>query len=400
MSEDRPRNLKSMLAEAKDNSDLMLDLAYAGLFYADKEVSQEVVELEEELTKLVHEMREVCLLASRSPSDAAGLASLLQLISAIETMGNQAVDIAKIVIESIGIPAEMRADLMHAEEITDRLTVQEGSRLDGRSVEHAELAVHGARLLGIRRGSTWRFDPDGEEVLTAGDVLVVRGPDTGINAIRELAGVGAKVFLEEDEEPATLTELDRAIDTVVEMKDLAEVAMGLAYASVLFADRALAAEVNRLEDRLDEMRESLESWVLEAAFEARARNSLRGLLHLAVASETIGDAAQAMVWLIEKDEELHPVISEALGEAEDIVLQIEVKPGSPGDAKTLEELELSEAMGMTVLAISRGARWQYRPTGKVRIGGGDRLVLTGPSEAIEDVERVFSVYRAPNPTLL
>jgi len=390
MSEERPRNLKAMLTEAKDTSDLMLDLAYAGLFYADKEVSQEVLELEEELTRLVHAMREVCLLASRSPSDAAGLASLLQVIGAIETMGNQAVDIAKIVIESIGIPAEMRADLMHAEEITDRMTIREQSHLDGRSVEDAELAVHGVRLLGIRKGSAWRFDPEDEEVLSAGDVLVVRGPDTGINEIRQLAGVEAKAFPQEEEEPVPLTELDRAIDIVVEMKDLAEVCMGLAYASVLFADRALAAEVNRIEDRLDDMRETLESWILEAAFEARARGSLRGLLHLAVASETIGDAAQAMVWLIEKDEELHPVISVALGEAEDTVLQAEVEPGSPGDGKTLEELELSETTGMTVLAISSGTRWQYRPTAKSRIAGGDRLVLTGPSEAIDDVRRILS----------
>ena len=390
MSEERPRNLKAMLTEAKDTSDLMLDLAYAGLFYADKEVSQEVLELEEELTRLVHAMREVCLLASRSPSDAAGLASLLQVIGAIETMGNQAVDIAKIVIESIGIPAEMRADLMHAEEITDRMTIREQSRLDGRSVEDAELAVHGVRLLGIRKGSAWRFDPEDEEVLSAGDVLVVRGPDTGINEIRQLAGVEAKAFPQDEEEPVHLTELDRAIDIVVEMKDLAEVCMGLAYASVLFADRALAAEVNRIEDRLDDMRETLESWILEAAFEARARGSLRGLLHLAVASETIGDAAQAMVWLIERDEELHPVISVALGEAEDTVLQAEVEPGSPGDGKTLEELELSETTGMTVLAISSGTRWQYRPTAKSRIAGGDRLVLTGPSEAIDDVRRILS----------
>lgn len=390
MTEERPRNLKAMLTEAKDTSDLMLDLAYAGLFYADKEVSQEVLELEEELTRLVHAMREVCLLASRSPSDAAGLASLLQVIGAIETMGNQAVDIAKIVIESIGIPAEMRADLMHAEEITDRMTIREQSRLDGRSVEDAELAVHGVRLLGIRKGSAWRFDPEDEEVLSAGDVLVVRGPDTGINEIRQLAGVEAKAFPQDEQEPVPLTELDKAIDIVVEMKDLAEVCMGLAYASVLFADRALAAEVNRIEDRLDDMRETLESWILEAAFEARARGSLRGLLHLAVASETIGDAAQAMVWLIEKDEELHPVISVALGEAEDTVLQAEVESGSTGDGKTLEELELSETTGMTVLAISSGARWQYRPTGKSRIGGGDRLVLTGPSEAIEDVRRILS----------
>ncbi|HVL49948.1 MAG TPA: PhoU domain-containing protein, partial [Actinomycetota bacterium] len=71
---EQPRTLKAMLAHAKDTSELMLDLAYAGLFYADRDLSGEVLELEEELSRLVHRMREVCLMASRSPQDAAGLA--------------------------------------------------------------------------------------------------------------------------------------------------------------------------------------------------------------------------------------------------------------------------------------------------------------------------------------
>ncbi len=37
--------------------------------------------------------------------------------------------------------------------------------------------------------------------------------------------------------------LDRAVDILVEMKDLAEAAVGLAYSSLLFNNRSLAAEV-------------------------------------------------------------------------------------------------------------------------------------------------------------
>lgn len=388
MNEERPRTLKAMLAEAKDTSELMVDLAYAGLFYGDRELCGEVLELEEELTRLVHAMREVCLLASRSPSDAAGLASLLQVIGSIEAIGNQAVDIGKIVLESIGIPPELRADLARAEEVTDRMRIAPGSALDDRSVQDAELRVHGVRLLAIRRGTRWLFDPPDDEVLSAGDVLVVRGLEEGVPAIRMLAGAGAKPR-PPAEEALSLTELDRAIDTIVEMKNLAEVTVGLAYAAVLFADRAMAAEVNRLEDRLDDMREALESWVLDAAFEARTRLSLRGLLHLAVASESIGDAGQSMVWLIERNEELHPIIREALEEAEDVIVQADVGPGSPAVGKTLDELDLHEITGMSVLAISRGGRWQYRPTGRARLEDADRLVMTGPSEAVEDVGRLL-----------
>lgn len=396
MSDERPRTLKAMLAEAKDTSELMLDLAYAGLFYADREFADEVLELEDELNRLVHSMREVCLLASRSPSDAAGLASLLQVIGSIEVVGNQAVDIGKVVLESIGIPRELRADLARAEEVVDRVTIRPGSGLDGRSVQDAELAVHGVRLLAIRRSPRWLFDPPDDEVLSAGDALLVRGLEEGILVIREMAGMGPKAVLPE-EDAIPLTELDRAIDTLIEMKNTAEVAVGLAYAAVLFADRGLAAEVNRLEDRLDDMREALESWVLDAALEARARPALRGLLHLAVASETIGDAAQSMVWLIERNEELHPIIAEALEETEDVVFQTEVPTGSRAAGQSLDDLQVHETTGMSVLAISRGGRWLYRPAGRAGIEAGDRLVLIGPSEAIEDVERLLESVPVPVP---
>ena len=34
--DDRPRNLKTMLSEAKDTSELMIDLAYAALYFGDR----------------------------------------------------------------------------------------------------------------------------------------------------------------------------------------------------------------------------------------------------------------------------------------------------------------------------------------------------------------------------
>ena len=66
--DDRPRNLKSMLSEAKDTSELMVDLAYAALYFGDPDMAEEVDDLEHRLSELVHEMRAVCVLAARSPA--------------------------------------------------------------------------------------------------------------------------------------------------------------------------------------------------------------------------------------------------------------------------------------------------------------------------------------------
>ena len=40
--DDRPRNLRSMLVEAKDSSELMVDLAYAALYFGDPDLAEEV----------------------------------------------------------------------------------------------------------------------------------------------------------------------------------------------------------------------------------------------------------------------------------------------------------------------------------------------------------------------
>jgi uncharacterized protein with PhoU and TrkA domain len=297
------------------------------------------------------------------------------------------VDIAKIVLDKLGIPSELVADLSQAEEIVDRIEIQEEGSLVGRSVDDLERAVEELRVLAIRRDGRWLFDPADEGVLREKDVLVVRGDAEGLPELRRLAGMAAKAIPTADTQD--LWELDRAIDTLVEMKDLSEVTVGLAYAAVLYNDRALASEVSYLEDRLDDMREAIESWVLDAATDARNRPQLRGLLHLAVASERIGDNAQSMVWLIEREEELHPIIAEALGAAEDVVKLLTVGAGSPAENKSIDELDLR---GMDVLAVSRQGRWQYQPRGRSVLRASDRLIFIGPSDAVEHLEALLDDY--------
>src|SRR5438093_2443938 len=113
--DERPRNLKAMLSEAKDTSELMVDLGYAALFFADPAMAEEVTELEERLTTLVHEMRAICVLAARSPRDAEEMAGVLSIVSAIERVGNAAVDVARIVTHRLGIPRALVDDLADGE---------------------------------------------------------------------------------------------------------------------------------------------------------------------------------------------------------------------------------------------------------------------------------------------
>jgi uncharacterized protein with PhoU and TrkA domain len=385
MDDRRPRNLRAMLAEAKDTSELMVDLAYAALYFGDPGMAEEVGELEDAMNDLVHDMRAVCVLAARHPKEADEMASVLQVISAIEGIASAGADIARIVTHRLGIPRELVADLSNAEEVSHRVRVRENSHLARRPLSDLELPVQtGMRVVAIRRGREWITDVDGDELCTPGDVLFLRGSPAGIFRLRELAAAPPWEPPTPPED-GTLTDLDRAVDVLVEMKNISETAVGLAYSALVLRDQGLAAEVRHLEDRLDEMKDRLELWVLRAAAAVVGTGEgdpapLRGLLHLSQAAEALGDQAQAMVWLVEQKEELHPILAVALGESDDVVVRVPVGEGSRAAGATLAELRLDIEPGFHVLAIRRGGRYVYRPGGGVQLRPGDELLASGPDE--------------------
>ena len=387
----RPNNLKDMLTKAKNTSELMVDLAYAAIFYNSEDLSEEVFRLEVLLNDLVFDMRSLAIFAARSHADAEQMAGILQVVQDIEKIGNAAVDIAKIVIKRLGIPPELLQDIPEAEEIPSRVRIHPESALDGRSLGEVDLPVEtGMRPIAIRRDDEWDFVVEPEDVLRAGDVLFLQGPPEGVAEVRELAGARPLEAAPEPEQNGSqLSELERAVDILIEMKNFSEVAVGLAYSALLYYDAGLAREVVAIEDEMDEMRYRLERWVLLAAPRVEDSSRLRGLLHLAIAAETIADCAMEMVWMVENDEEVHPVLSAAVSESDEVVLKLTVSPGSPADGKTLGDLQLETETGMFALAVNRGGRWTYRPRDTYTLRGGDSVLATGAPEGLEPLAELF-----------
>lgn len=391
MAEDEPRNVKELLVEAKDASELLIDMAYAAVFFNDEDLADEVENLEERLDGYLRRLRTLAILAARSPEDAEAIESVLWIANAIDKIGDAASDIARVVAARLGIPDALRADLRHADEVCGRVKVREGSQAVGTNLRDLSLPTEtGVWVLAIRRGDDWEFDPGPETVVSEGDVLLYQGPEEGANLIR--AVVGARPL-----PPAPLTdapplsELDRAVDILVEMKNSSEAAVGLAYSSLLFNDRALAAEVATLEAQSDILHDELESWVLRAAPEARNPDDLRGLLRLAAASEAVCDAARETTWYVEHGEELHPVVRMALEETEQIGAETLVEAGSQAEGHSLRDLRVATETGMSILAVQRGRRWVYRPRAGFLLQAGDRIVAVGPEEGAGELETLCRV---------
>jgi uncharacterized protein with PhoU and TrkA domain len=385
MDDERPTTVKELLIELKDASELMVDLAYAAVFFNEEKLADEVERLFDRMNDQLRRLRTIAMLAARSPEDAEGMAGVLWIAEAIQKVGTAASDIARVVAARLGIPDALRPDLRHADEITARVRVVEDSPAVGQTLRDLSLPTEtGMWVMAIRSGISWEFDPGPDDVLAGDDVLLVRGPEEGVNLVRSLAGAAPTPEAADEDAPA-LSELDRAVDILVEMKDLSEAAVGLAYSSILFNNKALAAEVGALEARSDVLEDELESWVLRAAPEARNVDELRGLIRLASASESICDAARDMTWYVEHGEPLHPVVQMALEETEETSVETIVQPGSPADGRSLKDLRLETETGMFVLGIQRGPRWTYRPRGIFVLRAGDRLISVGPEEGEEEL---------------
>jgi uncharacterized protein with PhoU and TrkA domain len=97
------------------------------------------------------------------------------------------------------------------------------------------------------------------------------------------------------------------------------------------------------------------------------------------------DAARDMTWYVEQGEPLHPVIQLALEETEETSAQAVVRAGSPADGHTIRELEIETETGMFVLAVQRGARWNYRPRSGFQLVAGDRIIAVGTEDGGDEL---------------
>jgi uncharacterized protein with PhoU and TrkA domain len=372
-----PRNLKDLLIEMKNTSELMVDLAYSAMIYDDEDIAEEVIRLEEKMDTLDYHLKIAAMLSTRRIEEAEEMSGVLQVASSSENIANAAGDIAKIVLMKMGIPLELKVALRDAEETIVRTTVSEDSFIVGRTLADLELDTEtGMWIIAIRRHDDWIYDPNHETRIRPDDVLFARGHDDGVPIFVKLA-TNEEFVPKEIKHENVLKHLEQAVDIIVEMKNMAELSVGLAYSALLFDNEDIAHEVSALESEMDSMKYELQHWVLETAKHIPDVNQVRGLLHLAHASESISDAAYGVADTVLRDIELHPIITLAVRGSDEVITKVEVVKCSPIVGKTLRELKLETETGVHVMAVKRGNRWVYSPISKTVIKYGDVLVVRG-----------------------
>ncbi len=383
-----PASVKDLLVEMKDTAELLIDLSYSAVLHGSPTIAREVVELEHRMDVLQMRARMSLMLAARNPDEAETLAPVLGVVEAADKISDAAGDIAKIVTEEIGLPDAMRGALTEGVETLVRGTVSADSDYAGRTLEDVDLeSVTGVRVIALRRDDDWILNPGPKTELRAGDVTLLRGPAAGVSeAYPELAG---EPFEPDEPVDPAIDDLERAVDSIVLMKNLSELAVDLAYGSVLFDNATLAEEVSNLEVEVDALQSRFEAWTLRAASEAEDPVSLRGLIHLGVATEEISDAAVAITEGVLRDIGVHPVLEMAVQESDEIITRTVVDGRSALDGTRVDEGVPATDISTSVLAVRRpGEGWLVGPDIDTTLRAGDAVISKGTRTSAEAFERL------------
>src|SRR5207247_10586633 len=95
MDDHEPNTVKDLLVELKDASELMVDLAYAAVFFNEEKLAEEVGRLEERSTLYLRGLRTIAVLADRSPEDAASMAGVRWIAGDVRKVGGGGSDSAR-----------------------------------------------------------------------------------------------------------------------------------------------------------------------------------------------------------------------------------------------------------------------------------------------------------------
>lgn len=173
-------------------------------------------------------------------------------------------------------------------------------------------------------------------------------------------------------------------DLLVEIKDLSELMIDLAYSAALFNSKELANEVLELEERVDTLAYLLEMNVMIAVRDAQDAEYLVGVSAVTSAADQISDAAADIATLVTRNISVHPIVREAFEKVEEHLVRVNIAPDSILTGKPLDNLELAARIGVDVIAIKREKRWMIDPK-NVKLTDGDVLFARGAPGGIEEM---------------
>jgi uncharacterized protein with PhoU and TrkA domain len=173
--------VRDLFLEMKNLSELMIDLAYSAALFNDKELAEDVIDLENHVDTLYYQLEMAVMIAARDARDAEALAGVSAVASAADKISDAAGDIAAVVTQNIGVHPIVTQVFEKVEERLVQARVSEGSFLVDKRIGDLDLAATmGVDIIALKRNKDWIINPKKTEQVRSGDVLIARGVQSGI----------------------------------------------------------------------------------------------------------------------------------------------------------------------------------------------------------------------------
>ncbi|MEM2176229.1 MAG: TrkA C-terminal domain-containing protein [Archaeoglobaceae archaeon] len=390
-----PKTVKDLLIEVRDTSELIIDLAYSSVLYDAEDIAEEVLELEARFNELLNEIRTIASLSVRRVEEAKKIAAILQVANAGQKISSAAGDTAALVLRGYKLPKDIVSLILsHSEETIIRATVPENSIVSGKTLKETRFQkLTGMRIIAIKRDLEWIFDVHRDTRLMKGDIIFVRGDPNMVSKLYEVV-FGEKKELELTTE-LEIPELDRAVDLLIEMKNLSELAVDLAYSSLIYGNEDVALEVIYLESLVDNFKFEIERLILLVSKKMEDPSMLIPIIEIAHCAEQIADGAREMAEVLLRKIELPKIFKEAMRKTDEVLTMVHVSSDSPLHNKTVGEARIETNTGMHVIAVKRNREWITRPTANTRILSGDILIAKGPRDGEKELINLCSAVKQP-----
>ncbi|MFX1245011.1 MAG: potassium channel family protein [Promethearchaeota archaeon] len=177
----------AMLIQLKDTSELQINLAYTALLTNNKEIAEDIFELEEKFDQFHTEFELEVLKMELPDGEEKRRLGLIRLGVAAENLSDAAAQMAEIVLRGVEVHPLMKIALQEADERVSRETIESTSILANKTLSQLRLEDHGTRIFAVKRNDQWTYDPRGRFKLLPGDIIYAGGYKEAVERLEDVA---------------------------------------------------------------------------------------------------------------------------------------------------------------------------------------------------------------------
>jgi uncharacterized protein with PhoU and TrkA domain len=188
-------NVKELLEDMKNMSELMLDLAYSSVFFENKEIAKEVMILYTTLEG-IEERLYLHLFAASRGRQVQRLISVIDLVENSKRVASAARNMAELVLEGVELHPIVKEALKESEESVMEIRVGADSPLKGKAIGDVRVrSATGATILAMKRNDKWIFNPGKNTDFLPNDLLICMGQQESCRKFQKM--INGELLLEE-----------------------------------------------------------------------------------------------------------------------------------------------------------------------------------------------------------